>query len=337
MNEDRKIDRPAPLGEEPLRASGRIKLVYIVGNPRSGSTVLGIVLGNHPNAFFTGELNQVPYPAWDPGRLCACKTAAKDCEFWSIVRRDLEGSFPLQDLRLGQIGYERWGRLAASLLTSRNNPGLRAHVTKMSRVAQSISRSSGKGIVIDSSKSPARGRLYQFARREGIDVFYLHVIRDGRAFLWSEGQLPGGKAEAPRKWRHFLPMMIGRWALVNVLSTLLCGGRRRRYLLVRYEDFVSDPERSLSRVGGFLGEDLSSVIRSVREHSPIPIGHVVGGSRLRFGAAVRLNADTSWAGKLTNGPLALYWLLAGWAAWAYGYHRGAPVASLAPSGKAESS
>ena len=39
--------------------SKRVKAVYIAGNSFSGSTLLGIVLGSDPKAFFGGEINQL--------------------------------------------------------------------------------------------------------------------------------------------------------------------------------------------------------------------------------------------------------------------------------------
>lgn len=308
--------------------SNKIKVVYITGVPRSGSTVFGTVLGGHPDAYHVGELRRIPYPAWNEGYRCACGALAVECEFWSPVKRDLEKSFTFKVLRKGQLRYERWRGLPKTLVTRRTDPELRAHVKRLARVAHAVAERSGKRIIVDSSKSPARGRLYQFAAEEGIDVRYIHLIRDGRGFLWSEMTLPGGIPDPHPEWRFQLPVLTMHWPMVNLLSTLLCGGPRHRQLLVRYEDFVADPAAVLRRVGAFIDEDMTSVIAALQKQEPIPIGHPVGGNRMRFGEPVRLKPDTAWKSGLKRGPQVLFWTVAGWAALAYGYR---PRATDRPS------
>jgi hypothetical protein len=70
--------------------------LYIEGYGRSGSTLLDIVLGNHPEVESVGELINLPYSGWYEGWIsgkptrspyCACGERMLECEFWSAVRR----------------------------------------------------------------------------------------------------------------------------------------------------------------------------------------------------------------------------------------------------------
>ncbi len=62
------------------------KVIYVMGAGRSGSTTLGITLGNCANVFYAGELDN-----WlvQVGRCRRWKTAER-ARFWSSVRDRLE-------------------------------------------------------------------------------------------------------------------------------------------------------------------------------------------------------------------------------------------------------
>jgi hypothetical protein len=87
-----------------------VKILKIMGLGRSGSTILDIVLGNHPQIESVGEVGSLIRSGWvsqeslrgiDPKRLrrplCTCgkrldipniDTPAEACPFWSAVRRE---------------------------------------------------------------------------------------------------------------------------------------------------------------------------------------------------------------------------------------------------------
>ncbi len=87
-----------------------VKVLYITGAGRSGSTILDIVLGNHPDIESTGELSNLVRNGWIGGEslkgierkrvrvpICTCgrrtdipdvEDAAEACPFWSSVRRE---------------------------------------------------------------------------------------------------------------------------------------------------------------------------------------------------------------------------------------------------------
>ncbi|HMB70712.1 MAG TPA: sulfotransferase, partial [bacterium] len=66
-------------------SEGRLKVLYIAGNGRSGSTLLDVILGQIPGFFPVGEVRNV----WDYGvvenRPCGCGEAFHDCPFWSRI------------------------------------------------------------------------------------------------------------------------------------------------------------------------------------------------------------------------------------------------------------
>src|SRR5512139_803541 len=82
MNQDFEIQTKNSLvktQQKPLR------VVYIAGVGRSGSTVLDSVLGNHPLIQSVGELSRLANDAWIQNFYCSCGKRSKECPFWVEV------------------------------------------------------------------------------------------------------------------------------------------------------------------------------------------------------------------------------------------------------------
>lgn len=59
-------------------------LVLIASAGHSGSTLLDLLLGNHPQVSSGGEMNRLTLYA--PDRVCACGATVTQCEYWNEVR-----------------------------------------------------------------------------------------------------------------------------------------------------------------------------------------------------------------------------------------------------------
>ncbi len=64
-----------------------ITVIALLGYGRSGSTLLDVLLGQHPNVAGVGELVQLHREGWQLNNYCACGARAGDCSFWAEVRR----------------------------------------------------------------------------------------------------------------------------------------------------------------------------------------------------------------------------------------------------------
>ena len=67
----------------------KIKILYIAGTARSGSTFLGNILSNKKDFINVGELRYI----WDRGIIdnwkCTCHKNFKDCSFWKKITSSL--------------------------------------------------------------------------------------------------------------------------------------------------------------------------------------------------------------------------------------------------------
>ena len=76
----------------------RKQIVYMAGSGHSGSTLLGMMLGKHPEISDLGEANRLYISARAKKsikpHLCGCGKSVKECYFWLKVTRELQKMYP---------------------------------------------------------------------------------------------------------------------------------------------------------------------------------------------------------------------------------------------------
>src|ERR1700733_2024728 len=75
---------------EPQRPA--TKVVYVMGAGHSGSTILGVALGNFPDFFYAGEVEE-----WLAASARPARGGVQRNEFWAAVREEMQRS-PADDL-----------------------------------------------------------------------------------------------------------------------------------------------------------------------------------------------------------------------------------------------
>lgn len=292
----------------------------MTGSHRSGGTILAVLLGAHPEVLLPGEFYRFPDPAWEPGRLCSCGVPLKQCPFWSeVVANVAKGDF-LAEMRRGQLRYEHWSSMPRAVVSQMvGSEALRHHVALTEDLLKELARETGKRVFIDPSRNAVKGHVASVMESDGIEVRYLHIVRDGRDYMWAETYRPDNTDGAVRTWRHTPLVLATRWLATNLFALLLCYGGSRRYLRVRYEDLKARPAEVLAQIGEFLDLDVSGIIEKVRAQEAVPIVHVLGGSRFRFQGAAKLRSDASVQNQLTPGARMTFWVVAGWLAVFFGY------------------
>jgi len=301
-------------------AAPRQKFVYILGASRCGSTVFEIVLGSHPRIRATGEFHTTPFPDASPEALCSCGQTFDLCPFWSLVRERYRAIADFDRTRKGQLRYENYRSLPRTWLYGvLGTSEIHEQTLALSGLVRIIAQSSGKEIVSESSKNAVRGYLYGLARARDFDVYYIHLVRDGRGYILSQTELPDGASSRAEKASVAPWVLTLRWVVPNFLAMLLCSRPKNRYLRVRYEDFVERPVQVLEQVGRFLGVDMSPVVETVRLGQPIPVTHLVGGNRVRFNPTITLESRYADPALVSRNDRWSFWALGGWMSYLYGY------------------
>lgn len=303
----------------------KVKVIYIMGASRSGSTILDTVLGNHPQIESVGELTNLPRSGWINGEYCACGKRGNVCSFWSNVRQewvkrigidDVEGYLALQNI------FERF-RHWPRLLKERYKSSLQfqTYTKHTHALFEAICQVSGKSIVVDSSKN--RMRAFALSIMPGIDLHLIHLVRDGRGVVWSlkktyrkdQNQGVQKDIKASPIW-----MTTALWILANLQSEWVKYQLDvQQSLQVRYEDFITNPKMILNKVEKFIAYDFGEMAEVVSARKAMEVGHTIAGNRLRMAKSVRLQPDIEWMDKMPDEEQQMVWIMAGWLMSRYEY------------------
>lgn len=280
-----------------------LRVLYVGGMPRSGSTLTDLMLHQLPDHIGIGEL----FYLWRNGLahdgLCACSASFSECPFWSEVGRVAFGGWDRTDpdhvMRL-QEQVDQTSRLP--LLISPVRPRrfaarLEEYSEILRRLYSGIVTVSGKSVVVDSSKRPSLA--YILRTMPDVDLNVVHVVRDPRGVAFSFAKhvaLPAGAALRSEMPRSTTRKVSRRWVSVN----LLIAGLRHLGVpvtRVRYEDLVAEPQRELRKVleltnGDTSDDDLGYV---TEDGVTVPRTHVVAGGRIRLASGTMpLRLDEQW-------------------------------------------
>jgi hypothetical protein len=262
-------------------------LIYIMGDGRSGSTVVGIVLGNHPSISSNGELWRWPefggYPKPDNKK-------EEDHRFWGAVRECyLEQELPSDMAHLVELQsqIEEYRELPKVLMGVVPQSALHEYHAFISGLLRAITTVSGKGIIVDESKRPGRGHV--LLRSPDVDVRLIHLVRDPRGVIWSSGKQDVEQPyKSPAKASiHYLTKNLA-CLLVNLMAP------RGTVLRVRYEDLVRKPVPELRRIGHFLNLSMEPVIEKIESGEALAVPHLLDGNRIRHQRAIHLRLDDGW-------------------------------------------
>ncbi len=263
-----------------------LKVVYIAGMSRSGSTILEMFMATHPQMVSVGEslhsimaeraTQHTPEDNWP----CSCGHSRQECEFWGPL---------LPQLRDGSLTD------AFELVVARFQefyPGM---------------------IFVDSSKELRSLELFYLplARRGLIDLRAVHIVRDMRAWASSV-------TARRRKWGEKTHYVVEayRWLWSTLQALRFLKRNRIPTMMVSHEDFTSDSERYAALLARFLDVDngfAEEKLTRARAHE------LYGSPHLKFDPQrrSRIVYDSTWVhdwrpfayGPLTIPPLVMNYRL----------------------------
>jgi hypothetical protein len=225
---------------EPEPPRERPKVLYVMGAGRSGSTILGVCLGNCEGFFYAGELDK-----WLPREGAPSGENERRARFWREVREQVPGAEPV----FGRKAHNNIER--SSALFKRRARRVRrelspAYLRVTQNLYRAIARVSGAAHVIDTSHYPLRARELQ--RLDGIDLYVLLLVRDPQGVVASfdRDDVPEPRfRESTTNAYLWLTYALSLWVFLRQ--------PRARRMLVRHEDLLADPERVLGAILSLVG------------------------------------------------------------------------------------
>jgi hypothetical protein len=273
-----------------------VKVLFVIGKGRSGSTLLDNLLGEVEGLFSTGELWRI----WDWGVLagddCGCGRPVVECDVWRPI---LDATDSIADAVTNARRIREllsWRRIPANLANRSDDSLLRSVSETRGRLYETIAERTGAQVIVDSSKMPGDPAL--LGAVPGIEPYVLHLVRDPRAvaFSWRRKKEFSGRrgvAAMPRYgWIYSGVSWVARNALAEIVRRRTPESRRQT---LRYEDLATDPAGSIRRILGMMGMADTPLDflegRTARLHP----NHTVAGnpSRMRTGP-IELRRDDEW-------------------------------------------
>lgn len=299
------------------------RILYIAGYGRSGSTILSIILGSHPEITAVGEVISL-HKDWSRDDWpCSCGTPYEQCEFWQAFRLNQVASF--EEIQATRKLETLW-RVPHLLLGLIKDADRQAYESYQSRLFNFVADRSNCQIVVDSTKSAwaNAGRFLALSRLAKQDVYVLHVVRNGLAVMESRtvtGHNLALQGYSPDLRFQGVRAALG-WTLTNIWTArlgLLLGADH--YQLLRYEDFITDPASALQRIGQFCGFDPGILIEHLDSDDYFEVGHLVRGNRIRSQGKIKLRRQMrqTYGQSLKRSHRLLFACVGGWLQRYYGY------------------
>jgi len=275
-----------------MENNDKVRVVYIAGVGRSGSTLLGRVLSQSGDATFVGEARALP------GQIsskCGCGKKVRECRFWSGVLdkvdvdavRQARNTFRVRDLVF-------------------RHPEVNIPLRQLTEYYRAIQRESGARVIVDSSKFPSY--LFCLSESPGIDVRVLHLVRDPRAiaYSWWKRPIHEGKQNTPVTKRSYESLRFENpirssviWLIWNhiIKSKWM---NNKNYHLLKYEDFCSNPKKYSNKAMSMLGANNMSEWVSNNEIR-LPVQHSIRGNPNRFEEGVtEIEERSAWQSGLSK-------------------------------------
>ena len=279
-----------------------VKVLFIAGWQRSGTTVAGNVLGSIPGAMHIGELHYLWMKQHPAGFECGCGRIIFDCPEWKPVFDQLamttEKRYAIRQLRRDAwrnehvpARYREWKRGRVDL----------AYPRVVAELYHALVAQTGASVVVDSTKNASDALAVSLA--PGVDMHLLHVVRDPRAAAYSAMQekVHGSDASGLALKQFSASRNTFHWDTRNLLierrvKPTLGADRYRR---VRYEDLMNSPRSAFGEVAEWMGLDPASMPFTDASSLRMVTSHTVMGNPNRHGdGETTLRPDTRWVGRL---------------------------------------
>jgi hypothetical protein len=281
-----------------------MKVIYIAGWGRSGSTIFSNILNEIESCVHIGELCYV----WENSFLnrfsCGCGASVLECSFWSEVFQSVFGTFDPTAQARQMIELRRTTPSNREILLQRVQPiddnRFAAYRNTIEDLYSAVIAVADKPVIIDSSKNPYH--LYLLSTIPSIELCVAHLVRDPRAtaYSWMRKRIrEDAGANSTVHMETFSPFENSRkWTICN-LTIAAMRQQFSAYHRVRYEDFTLHPESTIARIADAF--EIPLPVNPVSERTVHLSGnHTVWGNPTRtLSGPVKILSDSQWQSEMS--------------------------------------
>ncbi|MBV8361711.1 MAG: sulfotransferase, partial [Deltaproteobacteria bacterium] len=288
-----------------------IKVLYIAGWGRSGSTILDNILAQVGGFWSIGEFADFAAEFYDVtnkgrSRLCGCRARVDECGFWQNVLTRAFGKMPTADdwkriyTHARKVGRIRYSPLIGSSLGKKL---IAQRVTTFSamlgRLYMAVKAVTGADVIVDSSKTASHGEMLLAS---GVcQLYVVHLIRDPRACAYSWQRMKSdGNGPGTHMGREGILKSTAMCVATHIAIEQMLAKKAERYMKIRYEDFIERPRRTVEAILEMLDVSQPAPFVSDNAVQLRPV-HCLSGNPSRFKqGVVTLTKDEEWRAKMTS-------------------------------------
>jgi hypothetical protein len=279
-----------------------IKVIFIAGQGRSGSTVIDSILGTLEGVSSFNEI----YRLWEEGfvnnNVCPCGNRFKECEFWTAVVREAFGKKIDIEYVMNLHNNVDHSRHLLKIFTGIHGPEFKNKLNEYKKILKALyfalAKVGGKNIIVDSSKVPSRALILN--QIPGIEIHAVHLVRDVHATVYAWKKKKPNPATGNALPQYSTVRSVFFWQVRNIFAELLAMKMPCKRIL--YEDFAKHPQETLQSLIDTLKPTMGKKLKFVDSKS-INLGtsHSMGGNPRRFSSGVtRIQLDQEWMLKLDS-------------------------------------
>lgn len=288
----------------------KIKVLSISGWGRSGSTILGSVLGNVENFFYGGEIRNLWNRVLLENRICGEGVPIKESQLWGKIFDKAFGGFDKVDpkeMRALMMEYTRNRHLALMMLPGSRRlfkEKLKPYIENLSKLFDSIQDVTSASVIVDSSKSAAYS--YVLSLLDNVDLYTIHLVRDPRGVNYSHKKLKKHTDATEEKDAIYMKQFGSVqgslvWDVRNIASEMLLKADKKKFMTMKYEDFVASPRYCVNEIIKLLGEEGAKTPFVGNNEVALGENYAVWGNPTRFKTGnVKLKLDEDWKTKLSG-------------------------------------
>lgn len=315
-----------------------MKLVYIIAQGHTGSTLMDCILGTHPDFISSGELRYLNWqlhrtqnvtPSVSAQNICTCTLDFRECSYWSkvfnLIRnksgadivaeptsfntayfnqfsyQNRGGFEPIFSDKVKAYLFREWIELGLSykkLLWM--EPNVEKWLNNNWLLYESMAKVANKSIVVDSSKHLLIGLLLQQFRPKDVHLIFIHRSLEGLA---ASAKRRNNNQEIPLNLNAILQSKKKYQDRIRKYKAHI---KQLQHLDISYEGFVTQPTTFLSKVVEHVGAS-KDYPRQDNDNFYIDPSkmHLVAGNPMRYKGRQLVRYDERWKSELTEEEIKL--------------------------------
>lgn len=275
----------------------KIKVLYIAGFERSGSTILNRVLGQINGFVAWGELRDIWQHGIVENKRCTCGNLFADCYAWQqVFNKSFNGTNNINISKMIELQKKtRFIVLSHYFKVLKDEyfkQKANEYLINLEKLYRGIQITTGSKVIVDSSKASWYG--YVLGLLPSVDLYVVHIVRNPKGICYSlERRKRQGELEC--QWYNPLHASLS-WNLKNYAVEMLLDSSTKRYLRISYENFIQNPKIAVGSVLEMLDEEVINLPFIDSSTVKMRKDHIITGSpssRSDIGT-VKLSLDKKW-------------------------------------------